>query len=122
MRTLSAILLIVLAIGLALSESVALFLSGFRPLETPSVAALDDPRQLDNREGPRLLDERNRVELVVPRSITVGDLLDLYQIDFPHVREQIAEQEGLATVTDDYRLEEGHTFVLELTPVREEVP
>lgn len=122
MRTILAVLLLVLALALALSERLALLASGYRPLGTPSVAALDAGADPDDRRAPRFLAERNRVEVVVPREMTVGELLDLYQIDLPHVRRQIAEQEEVERADDGHPLAEGTVLVLELTPVQEGVP
>lgn len=122
MRLILAALLLVLALGLAVSERFALFVSGYRPLATPSIDALDAGATPDDRLAPRLLAERNQVELTVPWDTTVGELVDLYQIDLPHVRRQIAEQAGVDRVTDGHPLEQGTVFSLDLTPVQEGVP
>ena len=83
---------------------------------------IDDPSDFDERAAPRFFAERNAVELVVPRDTTVGELLRLYQIDFPHVRRQIAEQKGVERVTDATSVAQGERLQLTLTPPAEGQP
>lgn len=122
MRTILVVLLLALALALAVSERFALLLSGYRPLAAPSVAALDAGADPDDRRAPRLLAERNRVELRVPWEMTIGDLVELYQLDQPHVRRQIAEQAGAEPGDRGHQLAAGEVFVVELTPVLEGSP
>ncbi len=94
--------------------------AGFKPFGEVDPGKIDEPASVDDRDAPRFLAERNRVEVEVPREMTVQDLLRLYQIDFPHVRRQIAEQEGVETLADDAVLAAGRRYVLTLTPPAED--
>lgn len=80
---------------------------------------LDEELSAEDRESPRFLAERNQIRVVVPRDMTVGYFLQLYQISQDHVRRQIAEQLGRPSVSDTDRLAEGQELLLELTPAAE---
>ena len=91
-------------------------LAGFRPLAEPEPSQLDAGLAADDRDAPRFLAERNRVDLVVPRDMDVGQLLDLYQIRMDHIRQQIASQLGLESAPDTTPLRQGQRLELQLTP------
>jgi hypothetical protein len=110
------------ALALLLVDGAAPRLAGLARLREPAVAALDAPGDADDREAPRFLSRRDRLTLVVPRDMAAGELLRLYQIDFPHVRRQIARQEGLAALPVDHRLAAGARYEVTLTPPAEDVP
>lgn len=107
--------LVALALAIGLVPGLAHRIAGFEPLSDLDPAAIDQPFELDDREAPRFLASRDLVELEVPRDMEVGDLLRLYQIELPHVRRQIAEQEGVATLPDGYRLRAGDVYRIRLT-------
>jgi hypothetical protein len=86
------------------------------------VEELDSPPEPDDREAPRFLAERNEVELVVPRDMSVDELVHIYQIDFPHVLAQIAEAEGLDSPSRSHRLRAGARYRITLTPRAEDSP
>lgn len=92
------------------------WLTGFRPLATLDPAALDAGQAIDEKGTPRFLADRNKVELSVPREMRVGELLDLYQIRYEHVRQQIGAQLGTGRPGDDVVLPAGQKLTIELTP------
>ncbi len=92
------------------------WLTGFRPLRQLDPAALEAAGGADDKGTPRFLADRNKVELKVPREMPVGELLDLYQIRYEHIRKQIGEQLGIGRAGDDVVLAAGQKLVLELTP------
>jgi hypothetical protein len=110
------------AVALAASGTLAPRLAGLARLGEPDVAALDRPADTDDREAPRFLAERDRVVVEVPREMTAGELLRLVQLDFPHVRRQIARQLGVDTLPLDRRLSAGARFEVTLTPPEAETP
>jgi hypothetical protein len=114
--------LLLLALEAVFSARLAPATAGLDPLGRPSVAELDSPSEPDDREAPRFLAERNEVELVVPRDMTLDELVRLYQIDFPHVLAQISEKEGLDAVSRRLRLRQGARYRITLTPRAEDVP
>lgn len=110
------------AVVLAASPGLAARLAGLSRLAEPDVATLDRPADADDREAPRFLAERDRVVVEVPREMTAGELLRLVQLDFPHVRRQIAEQLGVETLALDRPLAAGTRFEVTLTPPEAEAP
>lgn len=92
------------------------WLTGFRPLRQLDPAALEAAGGADDKGTPRFLADRNKVELKVPRAMPVGELLDLYQIRYEHIRRQIGEQLGIGRAGDEVVLAAGQRLVLELTP------
>lgn len=110
------LLLAALALALLASRDAVLGLAGLDPLGTPTAAGLDRVADPDDREAPRFLAARDRVRVEVPREMTAGELLALYQIDFPHVRRQIAVQAGVERLGDDQPLAAGARFEITLTP------
>lgn len=123
-RLLAAVLLVIAALAVLASRASTFALVGFRPLQPLDARAIEEPFQADNREAPRFLEQRNRVDLVVPSDTTVGALLRLYQLDFGHVRAQIARQIGSdpAKLTDATPLRQGQRLSLTLTPPQGNVP
>jgi hypothetical protein len=123
-RLLAAVLLLVAAVAVLASRAGTFALVGFRPLQTLDARAIEAPFQADGREVSRFLEQRNRVELTVPRAMTVGELVRLYQLDFAHVRTQIARQIGSdpAKLTDATPLRQGQRLSLTLTPPQESLP
>lgn len=109
-------------VALAASGTLAPRLAGLARLGEPDVAALDRPADADDREAPRFLAERDRVVVEVPREMTAGELLRLVQLDFPHVRRQIAAQLGVDALPLDRRLPAGARFEVTLTPPEAETP
>ena len=116
MRFVCFVVLLVLALAVALWPDAAFVLSGLQPLGTPSMEELDELAEFEDHSAKPFFDERNRVEVTVPRSMTAKELLELYLIDQPHVRDEIARQEGWPTLADDARLEAGRTYSITLTP------
>lgn len=114
--------LLALALVVFFAPGLASRVAGYKPLGTIGPEEIDEPSAFDERAAPRFFAERNRVELVVPRTMTLGELLRLYQIDFPHVRRQIAEQRGVERMDDGDRIAEGERFELALTPPAEGQP
>ena len=115
--------LVLLAVAVASWERPVFWITGFKPLSHLDGSELDASPQWDDREAPRFLAERNQVEIIVPRDMSVGELLRLYQLAaFPRVRHEIAEQEGVETVSDAYLLHQGRRLRVQLTPPNEGVP
>lgn len=102
---------------MAVREELAFRIAGYKPLARLEARTLDEAPELDDRQMPRFLDERDRVELEVPRDMTLRELLRLYQLaELPHVRQQIAKQEGLPRLEDNHPLKKGKRYRIELTP------
>lgn len=120
-RLAAGLALILGAVFVLASGETTLQLAGVRPLGKLDPKALDEPFAVDDREAPQFLQERNQVELSVPRDMTVGELLRLYPIDFVHVRAEIAKQLGITpgALTDTTRLHKGQRLRLTLTPPQE---
>ncbi len=93
-------------------------LIGWKPLQDPGVAALDDPPSLDEREAPRFFADRDRVEVTVEDATTVGAFINRFQIPYEHVRQQIGEQIGVPNPGDDQVIPAGMKLTLTLTPPR----
>ncbi len=94
--------------------------AGFAKLTVVDPNQLDEELALEDRDSPRFLAERNRVTVVIPRDMTVGVFLELYQISQEHIRRQIAEQLGKDYAADSDVLKQGLELILELTPPAEE--
>lgn len=92
------------------------WLTGFHPLRKVELDNLGWEKAADEKGTPRFLAERNRVELVVPREMKVGDFLDLYQVRYEHIRLQIGSQLGIGRAGDEVVLAAGQKLALELTP------
>jgi hypothetical protein len=89
--------------------------ASFRRLKAPSVDQLDQlPETLNLDPGP-FWDERNTLEVEVPRDMSLREFLKLYQINMPHVRQQLAQQID-KPITDSHRLKAGERFTIDLTP------
>lgn len=116
MRFLCSSVLIILALGILLWPDAAFFLAGFQPLGTPSTRELDELAKFEDHSAKPFFDDRNRVEVTVPRPMTAKEFLELYLIDQPHIRDEIARQEGWQDVADSAMLEQGRTYVITLTP------
>lgn len=109
--------LLVAAVLVLVPGSLA-WLTGFHPLGEagPDSFASAADAEADGQNTPRFLAARNRVELVVPRAMKVGELLDLYQVRYEHIRQQIGLQLGIGRAGDEVELGAGQKLVLELTP------
>jgi hypothetical protein len=92
------------------------WLTGFHPLHEVEGQNLGWEKAADEKGTPRFLAERNRVELVVPREMKVGDFLDLYQVRYEHIRLQIGSQLGIGRAGDEMVLAAGQKLTLEMTP------
>ena len=118
-KILSFALLTLLAIGALLFPAQARRMAGLRPLATPSVADLDTLRQLQEVEAGSFFDDRSRIEIKVPRKMTLDEFLRLYNIRLPHVRAQMQQQfeeKGGGPLTDQTVLPPGESFTITLTP------
>ncbi len=122
MKEATAAVLLLLALAAVASGHFVRRAAGLAPLGAPDSASLDSPPDPDDREAPRFLAERNQVELVVPREMTVDELLRTYQIDFPHVLRQIAKEEGIDHLSRERILHAGSRIEISLTPEAEDVP
>ena len=117
---LSTLLLVALALAVGLGGELAYKIAGFKPLRPPDTKTLDRPPELDDRESPRFLAQRNQVQVEVPRDMTAGEFLRLLQFeDFAHVRREIARQEGLDRLEDGTLLRQGRRYTIPLTPPAE---
>lgn len=112
-----AIPLLVVAMLLLVPGSLA-WLTGFHPLNEAGFDsfAAEGGAEVDGRSTPRFLAARNKVELVVPRNMKVGEFLDLYQVRYEHIRQQLGAQLGIGRAGDEVELAAGQKLVLELTP------
>ena len=99
-----------------LRPELAYRLAGVAPLGEPSVEDLDTLSGSEDRQAQIFFGDRNQVEVTVPRTMTVDEFLALYLIDQPHIRQEIAAQEGKPEVRDETILQEGKTYTLSLTP------
>ncbi len=118
MRYLAAGLLAILTLLVAVSPRCALWLSGFHPLGAPDTTGLDQSPKAEARGATRFFTERNRVEVSVPRDMTAGEFLELYQLG-RHVRKEIAEQLDIDELSDETLLKQGTLLELNLTPPEE---
>jgi hypothetical protein len=90
------------AVGLA---SLAGRIAALRPVSSLVATGFGTaPDEVRDEVGP-FLESRDTVEFVLARSMTLGELLDLYRIDFRHVPPQVAAQtyppvRSLASVID----------------------
>ncbi len=117
LRLLVTLLLLFFAGVLLVAPETAVELTGRAPLADLDPASLDrDLPRADRAEGARRLADRNLVRVEIQRDTTVGELLDLYGLDHPHVRRALALQEGRPTLDDDHRLEAGSVYRLYLVP------
>lgn len=121
-RILTFLVLLALALAALFARDLTSAVAGYKPLAAVGPEQIDDPAAFDERAAPRFFAERNSVELVVRRDTTLGELLRLYQIDFPHVRRQIAEQKGVDALDDATPIAAGERFELTLTPPAEGEP
>jgi len=121
-RILTFLALLALALVALCARDLTWAVAGYKPLGMAGPEGIDEPASFDERAAPRFFAERNRLELVVPRDTTLGELLRLYQIDFPHVRRQIAEQRGVDALGDGAAIMAGERFRLTLTPPAEGQP
>ncbi|MEN8215623.1 MAG: hypothetical protein ABFS56_04470 [Pseudomonadota bacterium] len=112
----SSIILLLLCVIFFLKPDYVFQIASFRPLKTPSVKELDQPSKKGNPLAGPFFDERNTLEVEVPRNMSLGDFLDLYQLNMPHVRRQIAQQIGKASIPNQHRLSTGERFTIDLTP------
>lgn len=134
---LAIIVLVLLGVLFFVRPDLAHRLSGYEPLEPPGPEEVENPAPLDEGAALRFFEERNGVELTVPRDMEAAELLRLYQIDFPHVRRQIAEQRGVQQrdsqqqagqegtsliLRDRDVLKRGERYLLTLTPPAEGLP
>ncbi len=122
MRYFSFVLLLLLAVVLFFSRGTALFLAGLQPLDQPAVHQLDKLSEAGDRSAKRFFDQRNELEVTVPRTMAAGEFLRLYLIDLPHVRRQIAVQEGLGQIDEETMLQEARVYRLTLTPPDQGAP
>lgn len=110
-------ILVALAVVILARPDLVFRWSGFSPLAELKASSLDKISAPDDTEAPAFLAQRNEVELVVPRDMTVKDLLSLYHMgEFHHIRQQIAEQEGAQTLPDSFLLHKGKRYRITLTP------
>lgn len=121
-RILTFLVLAALGLVVFFAPGLTSRIAGYKPLATVGPGEIDDPTSFDERAAPRFFAERNQLELTVPRDMTLAELLRLYQIDFPHVRRQIAEQKGVESLADGDPIAEGERFRLALTPPAEGQP
>lgn len=114
--TLSSIILVSLIVILV-SDPKYVFeeVASFRRLKAPSVDKLDQlPETLNLDPGP-FWNERDTLEVEVPRNMRLRDFLKLYDINMSHIKQQIAQQIG-KPITDNHRLKAGERFTIDLTP------
>lgn len=122
LRLAFALGLAVLSLAVAVSPGLAYRLVSFRPFGRLDPADLTAPPPVDDQELPQFFAERNRVALIVPREMTARDLLKLYQIDFMHVRREIAGQMGLPELVDETLVPAGRRLEITLTPPEDNLP
>jgi len=116
-------ILSMLAVVVLFKPDLVLRLSGFSPLTELKASSLDKVSAPDDTEAPTFLAQRNEVEVVAPRDMTLKELLSLYHMaEFPHIRHQIAEQEGARTLPDSHLLHQGKRYKITLTPPEEGAP
>lgn len=83
----------------------------------PADLGADEPRaEVGSGRDAR---DRRVVRLRVPRDLTVRELLALVELDLPHVRKALAEQEGREDLADDHLLRAGSVFRVPLEPESE---
>lgn len=122
-NALIALPLVLLAVALAVWDGLAFRIAGYKPLAHLEARDLDEPASLDDRQAPRFLEDRDHLELEVPRDMPLGELLRLYQLgEMRHIRQQIAKQEGAPDLPDDHPLKKGKRYRITLTPPSEGMP
>jgi hypothetical protein len=120
---LPTLLLAALALTIGFGGDLAYRIAGFKPFRPLDTKSLDRPLELDDRDSPRFLAQRNEIQVEVPRDMTAGEFLRLLQFDdYAHVRREIARQEGIDQLQDSTLLRQGRRYTLRLTPPAEGVP
>jgi hypothetical protein len=116
-------ILAALAVTILVRPDLVFRASGFSPLAELKASSLDKVTAPDDTEAPAFLAQRNEVDLVVPRDMTVKELLSLYHMaELHHIRRQIAKQEGVQALPDGHLLHEGKRYKITLTPPEEGAP
>jgi hypothetical protein len=116
-------ILLVLATAVAAFPRLALWLSGYRPLQPLDVSSVDNLSQVESSGATEFFKQRNTLEVEVPRDMNAGEFLQLYQLEsFSHVREELASQLGVDSLRDETPLKKGGRFIITLTPPEDGVP
>jgi hypothetical protein len=115
LRIFCFIVLVTLALAV-LRPEIAQMLAGLQPLGEPSVEELDSLTKFDDHTAKPFFDDRNQLEVTVPRTMEAKEFLSLYLIDQVHIRNEIAQQEGWQEIADKTMLQEGRTYKITLTP------
>lgn len=106
-----------LAVTLGFSKALTFQIAGFRPLAGLEARDLAAPETIEDLTAARFLQERDQVQVEILRDMTLGELIRLYQLaEQPHVRRQIAAQEGVPVLPDSHPLEKGKSYRITLTP------
>lgn len=101
-----------LAIGAAAQAGRIAAVRPLAPLEAASLRIVPD--EVGDEVGP-FLERRDSVNIVLERSMPVGELLDLYRIDFRHMLPQIAAQTYPPARSAESVLDSGTLLRLSLT-------
>lgn len=111
-----AICLGLLALAFAVSETLTFRIAGFKPLARLDAGALAAPEAIEDLAAARFLEERDRVQVEILRDMTLGEFVRLYQLsEQPHVRRQIAAQDGASALPDSHLLKKGRRYQITLT-------
>jgi len=112
---LSSMILLSLSIIFWVKPEYVFEIASFSPLKAPSIDKLEHPKK-DDFWPTSFFRERNTLEVEVPRDMSFGDFIELYQLKMPHIRGQIAEQMGKDSLKKETRLKAGQRFTIDLTP------
>ncbi|KHD08230.1 hypothetical protein PN36_19390 [Candidatus Thiomargarita nelsonii] len=90
-------------------------IASFSPLKPPSIDKLAHSKK-DDFPPTSFFRERNTLEVEVPRNMSFGDFIELYQLKMPHIRREIAQQMGKDSLKNNTPLKAGQRFTINLTP------
>lgn len=116
LRIICSFLVLFLATGVLLFPEASRRLVGLVPLADPSPISLDQLEAASAPEPGSFFEKRAAVEITVPRDMPLDELLRLYHIRLPHVRDQIEAQVGGTNLSDDHMLLQGTVFRITLVP------
>jgi len=110
-----SIILLSLSIIFLFKPEYVFEIASFSPIKRPPIDKLEHPEKGDYQPSSFFRD-RNTLEVEVPRNMSLGDFLDLYQINMPHIRREIAQQMDKDSLNDKTVFKAGQRFIINLTP------
>jgi len=110
-----SIILLPLSIIFWVKPEYVFEIASFSPLKRPSIDKLEHLKK-DDFPATSFFRERNTLEVEVPRNMSFGDFIELYQLNRAHIRREIAQQMGKDSLKNNTPLKAGQRFTINLTP------